>query len=257
MKKLLYMFVFLVMGSVFGQDFSSSINTYLNSNKSELSLQSQDIEDIVIDRHSYSKSMDVENVYVVQQYQGIEIFNSVSSFAIKNGQVKNASLSFSKDVSQKVNTTTPAISAATAIGNAALELGINSPTNLELLETVSVNSFIYSNGSISLENIPVKLVFQKMEDGSLQLAWDLSIYVLDASHYYSVRVDAVTGSIINLGDWVVSCSFGEHKDNSDSSHTENSVLFSKEDATMASLTMMLYTEYILYRFKVQMMVNPQ
>ena len=234
MKKLLYMFVFLVVGSVFGQDFSSSINTYLNLNKSELSLQSQDIEDIVIDRHSYSKSMDVENVYVVQQYQGIEIFNSVSSFAIKNGQVKNASLSFSKDVSQKVNTTTPAISAATAIGNAALELGINSPTNLELLETVSVNSFIYSNGTISLENIPVKLVFQKMEDGSLQLAWDLSIYVLDASHYYSVRVDAVTGSIINLGDWVVSCSFGEHKDNSDLSDTENSVLFSKEDLTMAS-----------------------
>ena len=139
-------------------------------------------------------------------------------------------------MSQKVNTTTPAISAATAIGNAALELGVNSPTNLELLETVSVNSFIYSNGSISLENIPVKLVFQKMEDGSLQLAWDLSIYVLDASHYYSVRVDAVTGSVINLGDWVVSCSFGEHKNNSDSSHTENSVLFSKEDATMASLT---------------------
>ena len=234
MKKLLYMFVFLVVGSVFGQDFSSSINTYLNLNKSELSLQSQDIEDIVIDRHSYSKSMDVENVYVVQKYQGIEIFNSVSSFAIKNGQVKNASLSFSKDVSQKVNTTTPAISAATAIGNAALELGINSPVNLELLETTSVNSFVYSNGSISLENIPVKLVFQKMEDGSLQLAWDLSIYVLDASHYYSVRVDAVTGSIINLGDWVVSCSFGEHKDNSDLSDTENSVLFSKEDLTMAS-----------------------
>ena len=162
MKKLLYMFVFLVVGSVFGQDFSSSINTYLNLNKSELSLQSQDIEDIVIDKHSYSKSMDVENVYVVQQYQGIEIFNSVSSFAIKNGQVKNASLSFSKDVSQKVNTTTPAISAATAIGNAVLELGINSPTNLVLLETVSLNSFIYSSGNISLENIPVKLVFQKM-----------------------------------------------------------------------------------------------
>ena len=58
MKKLLYMFVFLVVGSVFGQDFSSSINTYLNLNKSELSLQSQDIEDIVIDKHSYSKSMD-------------------------------------------------------------------------------------------------------------------------------------------------------------------------------------------------------
>ena len=232
MKKLLYMFVFLLVGSVFGQDFSSSINTYLNSNQSELSLQSQDIEDLVIDRHSYSESMDVENVYAIQKYQGIEIFNSVSSFAIKNGQVQNASLSFSKDVSQKVNTTTPAISATTAIGNAALELGIKSPTNLELLETVSVNSFVYSNGSISLENIPVKLVFQKMEDSSLRLAWDLSIYVLDASHYYSVRIDAITGTILNVGDWVVSCSFGEHKDHSDLTHTEKSVLFPKEETAM-------------------------
>jgi extracellular elastinolytic metalloproteinase len=125
MKKLLYMFVFMVAGSVFGQDFSSSINTYLDSNRSALGLQSQDIEDVVMDRHSYSESMDVENVYAIQKYQGIEIFNSVSSFAIKNGQVKNANLSFSKDVSQKVNTTTPAISAATAIGNAALEIGIS------------------------------------------------------------------------------------------------------------------------------------
>ena len=234
MKKLLYMFVFMVAGSVFGQEFSSSINTYLNSNRSELGLQSQDIEDVVIDRHSYSESMDLENVYAIQKYQGIEIFNSVSSFAIRNGQVKNANLSFSKDVSQKVNTTTPAISAATAIGNAALELGINSPTNLELLETVSVNSFVYSSGSISLENIPVKLVFQKTEDSSLRLAWDLSIYVLDASHYYSVRVDAETGTILNIGDWVVSCSFEEHKGNSDLAHTENSVLFPKEEASMVS-----------------------
>ena len=234
MKKLLYMFVFMVAGSVFGQDFSSSINTYLNSNQSELGLQSQDIEDVVINRNSYSRSMDVENVYVIQQYQGIEIFNSVSSFVLKNGQVQNANLSFSKDVSQKINTTSPAINASTAISRAALELGLNNPTNLELLETTSVNSFVYSNGSISLENIPVKLVFQKSEDSSLRLAWDLSIYVLDASHYYSVRVDAITGTILNMGDWVVSCNFGKHKDHSDLAHTENSVLFSKEEATMVS-----------------------
>lgn len=77
MKKLLYLFVFMVAGSVFGQDFSSTINTYLNSNRTELGLQSQDVEEVVIDRHSYSESMNVENVYAIQQYQGVEIFNSI------------------------------------------------------------------------------------------------------------------------------------------------------------------------------------
>ncbi len=227
------MFVFMVAGSVLGQDFSSSINTYLNSNQSELSLQSQDIEDIVLDRHSYSKSMDVENVYVVQQYQGIEIFNSVSSFAIKNGQVKNASLSFSKDVSQKVNTTSPSINAATAINNAAQNLGLIIPSNIELIENVSDNKFIFSDGGISLENIPVKLVFQTMEDNSLRLAWDLSIYLLDASHYYSLRIDAVNGALLDTVDWVVSCSVEKGMFSNHTHIKDDSRLFSQTTNEMA------------------------
>ena len=79
------------------------------------------------------------------------------------------------------------------------------PSNIELIENVSDNKFIFSDGGISLENIPVKLVFQTMEDNSLRLAWDLSIYLLDASHYYSVRIDAVNGALLDTVDWVVSC----------------------------------------------------
>ncbi len=234
MKKLLYLFVFIVTGSVFGQDFSSSIDTYLNSNRSELGLQSQDIEDVIVERHSYSKSMDVENVYVVQRYQGIEIFNSVSSFAIKNGQVKNASLSFSENVSQKVNTTSTAINASTAITKAAQSLGLSSPINLEVVETISGNSKIYTNGSISLENIPVKLVFQKMEDNTLRLAWDLSIYLLDASHYYNVRIDATNGTLLDTNDWVVSCNFEGANHSNKAHNTKESILFAEEGTTVVS-----------------------
>jgi len=226
--------MFIAVGFAYGQDYTGSINSYLNSNQTELGLQSQDFEDIIVDRQSYSKSMNLDNVYVIQRHQGIEIFNSNSSFAIKDGAVMYSSNSFAESIAQNVNTTTPAISASTAIGNAAQELGLNNPTNLELLETTSTNSYLYSNGSISLENIPVKLVFQKMENSTLRLAWDLSIYVLDASHYYSVRVDAISGSIINQGDWVVSCNFGEHVGHSALAHTENSVLFSQEEAIMVS-----------------------
>ena len=79
--------MFIAVGFAYGQDFTGTINSYLNSNQSELGLQSQDFEDIIGDRHSYSKSMDLDNVYVIQRHQGIEIFNSTSSFAIKEGAV--------------------------------------------------------------------------------------------------------------------------------------------------------------------------
>jgi len=234
MKKLLLLLLFITAGAAFGQDYSGVINNYLNSNQEQLGLQSQDFDDIIVDRQSYSKSMKLDNVYVIQRHQGIEVFNSSSSFAVKEGTVVYSSLSFSENVSQKVNTTSPSISAGTAIVNATQELGIDNPTNLELLETTSANSFVYSNGNISLENIPVKLVFQKMEDDSLRLAWDLSIYILDASHYYSVRVDAVSGTLINIGDWVVSCDFGANTGHSELAHTEKSVLFSQEEAMVVS-----------------------
>ena len=219
--------MFVVASSVYGQDFSSSIDTYLNSNRTELGLQSQDFEDVVVDRHSYSKSMDVENVYALQRYQGIEIFNSVSSFAVKNGQVVNAQLSFSDNISQKINTTSPAINASTAITKAAQALGLSNPTNIDIVETISGNSMIFSNGNISLENIPVKLVFQKMEDNSLRLAWDLSIYLLDASHYYNVRIDATNGALLDTIDWVVNCSVEKGMFSNHSHINSESILFSQ------------------------------
>ena len=142
MKKLLYFFVLILTNSLFGQEYKSSVNAYLNANKSELGIESQDYDDLIIDRHSYSKSMDVENVYAIQRYQGIEVFNSVSSFAIRNGQVLNAGFSFKKNISEKVNTTSPSISAATAINNAAQSLGLITPSNIELIETfLIINSY--------------------------------------------------------------------------------------------------------------------
>lgn len=231
MKKVLFTLVFFTVSFAFGQDYAGVINTYLDNNRSQLGLQIQDIEDVYINSQSFSVSMQIENVYVSQRYQGIEIFNSTSSFAVKNNLVVNANLSFIKNISEKINTTSPSVTPSKAINNAANALGIQSPTGLILLETLSDNSFIFSDGNISLENIPVKLVFQPTQDNRLRLAWDLSIYLLDASHYYSVRIDAITGELLNTNDWVVSCDFGENPYDNFSTITREakSILFPQEE----------------------------
>ncbi|MFT5648502.1 MAG: extracellular elastinolytic metalloproteinase, partial [Aureispira sp.] len=107
MKKLLYVLAFFTVTIATAQDFSESVSTYLNNNRSELGLQSQDVAEFAVKSNSYSQSMDLENVYVNQTHRGIEIFNSTSSFAIKNGTVVNANLSFTNDIVQKVNTNVP------------------------------------------------------------------------------------------------------------------------------------------------------
>ena len=207
MKKLLYVLSFFMMTIASAQDFNESVSTYLTNNRSGLGLQTQDVSEFNVKSNSFSKSMNLDNVHVNQTYQGIEIFNSTSSFAIQNGTVLNASLSFTNEVAQKVNTTVPTTTAAAAVSSAAGAAGLPTPANLQLLETVGPNSFIFSNGNISLENIPVKLVYQTTVTNRLRLAWDLSIALRDGSHYYSMRIDAVTGEHLDTIDWVVSCNF--------------------------------------------------
>src|SRR5690606_23238510 len=104
--------------------------------------------------------------------------NSTSPFVIKDGAVYSAKLSFTENIAAKINSISPAINAVNAISKAAIALGLDNPSNLSLIETISDNSYIFSNGNISQENIPVELVFQKMEDSqALKLAWNLSIYL--------------------------------------------------------------------------------
>ena len=49
---------------------------------------------------------------------------------------------------------------------------------------------LFSDGGISLEPIPAKLVYQPMADGAVRLAWNVAIYQLDALHWWDMRVDA-------------------------------------------------------------------
>lgn len=208
-KPILFIFALLVVNFVSAQEFESVVKNYLKTQTAE-NYHTTDISDISISSDSYSKSLGLHNVYVDQNYRGIRIFNSVSPFAIKDGQVVQSKLSFQTDIAQKVNTTTPSLNATTAIGRVATQLGIPSPTGLQLLDTPNEHTYIFNDGDISLENIKVELVYQPMYEGeSLRLAWDLSIYLLDGSHYYNARIDAVSGTVLEVLDLVLSCDFGD------------------------------------------------
>lgn len=244
MKKTILLVTLLASTFLIAQDFKAIVTNYLTQNRSQLGLQEQDILDLNVDSHSFSKSMNLENVYITQQYQGIPIFNTTSSFAIKNSQVLQATVSFINNVEQKISSTTPSISSQEAIFKATEALAIEAPTGLQIEQNLGNNSFIYNTAGISQNAIPVKLVYQPLEDGHLKLAWDLSIYLLDSSHYYSVRIDATTGMLLSKHDWVISCDFGtpEHMHNPKIS----SVLFKSKTKPYLETTTTGGTQYRVF-----------
>ncbi len=196
--------------------YGSRLYDYLNTNKNMQHLSKTDMADIYLDNESYSKKTGVTHSYLHQSYKGIKIFNAISNAAIKDDKVLFFKDNFEANIQQRINAITPSISALQAIKNVANHFELELKGSLDLLSSIHHKN-IYSKGSLSQEDIVVELVYCKVENGTLKLSWDLDIYTLDGSHWYSVRVDALDGKILEVHDWVIQCSF-DHTINHNHSH---------------------------------------
>ena len=134
----------------------------------------------------------------MQRYQGIEIYNAIFNVTIsKEGIAVHAGNNLAVNIAQTINTTQPSLSAADALQAALNHLGSSSTDALVEIERTSDKKFVFGKGNFSHNDVPVQLKFQRMEDETLRLAWDMSIDYKDGNDYWSLRVDAVTGEVIN------------------------------------------------------------
>jgi extracellular elastinolytic metalloproteinase len=216
-------------------NITSKIKSYLIKN--DFGLSKTDIQNLYIDSKYLTKKTKLTHVYVGQQYKGVKVFNSISSIAIKDGEVFYVGSSFTDNVDQKVNAISPSITNEQAIQIVAdkFKLDIN---ELKLLSSKN-NKYVFDKGSSFLENINIDLVYFKSSEDELKLAWNLNLYQLDGKHNWSARVDALTGNVLEENDLVITCNFGTpgHKHSDDSEHLKleeksNFNLFKTSESTM-------------------------
>lgn len=209
-------FIFSFVNFSFGQEklsesaLGQQILDYIKSNEKLNHLSESDIADIYLDKQSYSRASGVTHVYLYQSYKGVKIYNAISNLAIKDNKIFYFKDNFVQNVKDKVNVLSPSLKALEALQNTATHFKMNME---DTPEEVTSGAFkkVFSSTSLSQEDIPVELMYLKDEDGNLKLAWDLNVYTTDSKHWWSVRVDAVTGKILDKDDWVINCSFeGEH-----------------------------------------------
>ena len=189
------------------QDFEQQIQRYMNENMASLGLSSEDVQDWAIRNQHESQNFDVTFLYAYQQYQGIEVNNAVMNFAVSPSKILMTGNRFENNVSNRINTTTPTLNEKQAIVRAAELVGIKSPSNKLTKSESELGHTIYTTENISASPVPIKLCFAEMANGDLRLAYNLSIEMLDGKNWWSIRIDAVTGEIIEKNDWVISCQF--------------------------------------------------
>lgn len=184
---------------------------YIRSQVAGVDLSGADLTDLVVTDRYTTKHNGVTHLYLRQRYAGIEVFNANANANIAaDGSIISLHQALVPSLSKAINATSPKLSPADAVQAAARSLNLTLSEPLEVLEaaTGTDQAVVLSDGGISLEQIPVKLVYQPMTDGSVRLAWNVTIYQLDALHWWDMRVDALDGQVLDQFDLVINDDFG-------------------------------------------------
>ncbi|OZV71053.1 T9SS-dependent M36 family metallopeptidase [Winogradskyella aurantia] len=186
-------------------EYNNLLTNYLNDSKIRYNFEDGDISDLYVNNQYDSESTGLTHVYLNQAYQGKRIYNAISSVAIKEGKVFYYGNRFKNNLNDKVNATSPIYTPQGAILKAAVEFELGVIQGLDLIEASGYH-YTFTNSGISSQNIPVELVYVSVGN-ELKLAWDLKIYKFDNSNWWSIRVDAITGEIIEFDDMILTCKF--------------------------------------------------
>ena len=165
--------------------------SYLEQNKQALGLSNQDISGALVTDQYTSSHNGVTHIYMRQRYQGLEVHSANININIAaDGSVINVGNRFVPDIDTAINTTAPFLNRGEAISAAAYSLGLDP-----------------ARGPVSRNPIAPRLVYQPVAKGSVRLAWELEIYTLDAQNWWSMRVDAVTGAVLDQNNYVTRDSY--------------------------------------------------
>jgi len=189
-----------------------------------LEMLAADIADYKITSHHTSAKSGITHYYLQQTHNGIPIHNAVMGVHINSeGELLKMDNQFLRNIESKINTEQPNLDARTTISRVAqtMKYDISELPRLEKTKSASRSQAqVFTKGSFAKANIPVQLMYQKMQDGTLRLCWDMSIAEKEDADYWSMRVDAETGKILNKINWTVYCDFDADGCN-DETHTHN------------------------------------
>lgn len=254
MNKLSSLVSFLLLfGSITSYSQNSTVDILLQNIAAEEGLGANDINDYVINNTHRSRRSNLNHFYLRQRYDGIEIYKTQSSIhTLIDNSIFRYNSAFLKDIAQKVTETRPTLSHTEAIQKVIENFGYDdSQMPVELENSNSRDQAkLFSKGSISLEDIPVKLMYYLTESDELHLCYDMSISETDFSDWWSLKVDATTGEIVDQINWTVECNF-EHDTKGNHVCKDNHTCAQMEKVTSRSAGAAMTSSYNVYAVPVE------
>lgn len=208
----------LMSGALFGQAQSNLdiALRHLDANQADWGLDKADLEDLKVSDHVFSKYGEVDHYYFIQRHKGIEVYNAITSVHVNSkGKVAAMRHNFIPQLASKINTSSNQLNEADALKQVFQDLEIPSSnfnyTPIKRADGVTT----FDKGALSNVDISVRPIYQVVGD-EVRLAWDVTLDPTKNADYWSIRVDAVEGAILDRTNYTLYCKF--HKD-IESSHS--------------------------------------
>lgn len=223
MKKHSLLVLLISLCSISLHSYAQSADTHVNRALEQVveneKLQPTDVNFVITDETKSTATGGV-HIYYRQLVNGIEVVGTESGVHLdRNGLVLTQNNRFVSNASNRAaNGNSPAMNAVQAVQSAASQLGYSVSESLTVLNSKNTLSqeTLLSKGGISRTEIPAKLVYHISDDNQLLLSWDLSIHEISGKNWWSVRVDANNGQILDQDNWIDSCNLShDHSDHSE------------------------------------------
>ncbi|MCP4902138.1 MAG: peptidase [bacterium] len=178
---------------------------HLHSHYADYGLTLADVAEFEVMDNYRSEHNGVTHVYLLQQFQGIPVFNGTININVtKDGAILNLSNRFLSDLANRVDTPAPEILQEAAIVAAAEHFDLPVADNPVIhLETIGgpTQAARFAATSVSRDDIVVSLMYQPLDDGSVRLAWRLVVNNPQSPDWWDVRIDAISGDVISQNNW--------------------------------------------------------
>lgn len=242
---------------------TSRVGAHLQALSQKGELSETDTEFVITSEHTSSLS-GVHHIYYRQALNGIEISGTEASIHITSqGKIAiTHDNNLIKDLSGSLKSSAAALTAPQAIQAVASQMNYGSVNGLqEITTTKQINgTTLYTNGGISGLEIPAKQLYYLVPNDGIRIIWAISIKELHSSDWWSFRVDATTGMIIDKYNLTVSCNIldgHEHSEHdsiaetNDCDDTANYSIFSNSKATMAATVAADGASYNVYALPIE------
>lgn len=195
--------------TVVAQQLTSGTATNLvKKNAAELGLSKADLGNMRISNAYVDKISGASLVYVQQTYKGVDVFNSIQTYAFKNEKLVSAAGGRIATIETIANGKSgkAAVTPANAVTAAAAHLQIAASGVLAAKQIDGLQQFDFGKPDFSTINVKSRLLWLPDENlASAILTWQVEIQPKGKPDLWLVNVDAAKGVVISKINLNLSC----------------------------------------------------